>query len=139
MRVRATLAFILEMVLFFGLFLLCGRLPAIVKMDWSYMISGDPAWRWVINIIVATVVALIVNQISHRLRAHGVLAVIAFLIVLTFFEAFAWHSAETIEIIKGTKFFSAYVGVIWAAVSAVIAFIIHLSRYSFDDDGDEEG
>ena len=140
MRIKRTLVFIVEMALIFILFLLAGRLPAVVKMNWDYMIVGDPAWRWVVNIIVATLVTIIVSLASKKSRFRVLFSIVGFVLALILMESFAWHAQETIAIIKGTTIFSGIKGVLFTALSAIIAFILHLNRYTWDDgsgDGEE--
>ena len=133
-RVKATGLFIIEMAIIFIIILLAGRFPAIVKQAWGYMISGDPAWYWVINIVAATIVAAIVGHSARRLKIQWVLAVIVFVFVLLGVESFAWHRAESLELIKSTTMLSSFRGLIALAVSAVIAFIIHVSGVDYGEE-----
>ena len=133
-RVKATGLFIIEMAIIFIIILLAGRFPAIVKQAWEYMISGDPAWYWVINIVAATIVAAIVGHSARRLKIQWVLAVIVFVFVLLGVESFAWHRAESLELIKSTTMLSSFRGLIALTVSAVIAFIIHVSGVDYGEE-----
>ena len=133
-KAKATFLFILEMTIIFIIILLAGRFPAIVKQAWDNMMKVDPAWYWVINIAAASVVAFIVYCSAKRLRIRHVLAIIVFVFVLLGVESFAWHSAESLALIKNTSVTSGFRGVIATAVSAVIAFIIHVSGIDYGDD-----
>ena len=115
--------------------MLCGRFPAIVKQAWGYLISGDPAWYWVVNIIVATIVAVVVNYSAQKLRIQKFLAIVVFVFALLAMESFAWHGAESIELIKNTTVTTGFRGVIATAVSAIISFIIHVSGIDYGEDG----
>lgn len=139
MRIKRTVVFVVCMAILFSLILLAGRFPSIIKMDWNYMIQGDPAWRWVVNIIVAAIVAIIINACFEKFRVQKLFAIIAFLLTIILMESFAWHAQETIEIIKSTTIFVGIKGVIWTAVAAFISFIINVGLYDGEYEEEEDG
>ena len=133
-KIKATIVFIFEMSIILVIILLAGRFPAIMKQAWDNMMKVDPAWYWVINIAAAFFVAFIVYCSAKRLRICHVLAIIVFVFVLLGVESFAWHRTESLELIKSTTILSGIHSIIATAVSAVIAFIIHVSGVDYGEE-----
>ena len=136
MRIERTIVFAISMAIIFALFLLVGHFPGILKMNWDYMISGDPAWRWVVNIIVAAVAAAFIYYLTQRFWPK-LSATIVFFLVIILMESFAWHGKEAIEIIKSTDLFVGRKGSIFMAIIALLAFIVNVIIY--DSEGSEGG
>ena len=130
-----TVVFVITMAIIFLLFLLVGHFPGIISMNWRYLISGDPAWRWVVNIFVAAVVAALIYYFNQILWPKTV-AIICFFLGIIIMESFAWHTKEALDIIKATEIFVDHKGSICMAIIALIAFIIN--GIIFDSQSEED-
>ena len=132
MRIERTIVFAISMAIIFLLFLLVGHFPGILKMNWDYMISGDPAWRWVVNILVAVAVAAFIYHLTQRFWPK-LLGAISFFLAVILIESFAWHGKEAIEIIKSTDLFVGRKGAIFMAIIALLAFIVNVIIYDSEE------
>ena len=119
-----TVVFVITMAIIFLLFLLVGHFPGIISMNWRYLISGDPAWRWVVNIFVAAVVAALIYYFNQILWPKTV-AIICFFLGIIIMESFAWHTKEALDIIKATDTFADLYLLICMAIITSMAFIMN--------------
>ncbi len=99
-------------------------LADILKSVWTFAVETDKGYMWIVNILVAAVVAYIFSQ--SKAKSATVLGFVGFVLTVIFCECILWHRTEIWGLIVSNTFeperlTNVGLGILASAIGFIIA------------------
>jgi len=101
-------------------------LPQIISEVWGYM-SKDVGYVWVINMLIAIVVAMIIANVTQFKDGIRIaLAIVTFVIVAIACECIIWHPSEISALISSKVTVKEAMWAVLGLVVSIVAYALQM-------------